>query len=244
MSFYQYRVSLLPLFVLLAGIVVGCSSTARPQVLAPEYERGASRGASIALLPLSSELVAAEPDTAQAENQDLQAAYFTQEGHKLYYRLFGLELQEVAAAEVIDLSADFRPPSATFQMRTLPVPSGDSLRLPVPDGPVQVGGDPADFLLLIDKLAFTPRSETVRSGNYGSPVRQDNFYITATCQYMLWDNDAARVAAYGTFESETRMVDPHSRTPYEKLFEQLAVHVINASPVPLDARFESTATAP
>jgi hypothetical protein len=211
-------------------------------VLAPEYERGTARGASIALLPLSSELVAADPDST--EEEDLQAVYFTQEGHKLYYRLFGLELQEVASAEVIDLSSDFRPANTTFQMQTLPVPSGDSLRLPVPDGFVQVPGNSPDFVLLIDKLTFTPRSETVRSGSYGSPVRQDNFYIIAACQYMLWDNDEARVAAYGTFQSESRMVDPHSRTPYENLFEKLAVHVIKASPIALDARFDVNATAP
>ncbi len=242
MSFYSYRVSLFPLFVLLASIAVGCSS-APLRVLAPEYERGTSRGVSIAVLPLSSDLLPT-PDTVEVDGEALQTAYFTDKGHELFYRIFGLTLQEVARAEIIELGADFRPSDATVRRQRFPVAEGDSLHLPVPDGRVQLTNASADFLLLIDQLTFTPRSETIRSGNYGSPMVQDNVYITATCQYTLWDNRAARIAAYGTFERENRMTDPNSRAPYEQLFTQLAVHIIEASPIALNARAQPTAVAP
>lgn len=228
------------LLVLLAGIVTACGTT-QPQVLAPEYERGAYRGVSVALLPLASELVPTPSAPAQ-EEQSLQATYFTREGHKLFYRLFVLDLQEVAAAEVFDLGPSFRPDGMTLRPEALPLPSGDSLQAHVPDAPVDLAERPADFLLLIDKLRFTPRSETVRSGAYGSANQQDNLYIVGTCQYVLWDNREGRVAAYGTFENESRTVDPSSRAPYEALFEKLALHIIGNSPIALTPRFQSSAT--
>lgn len=244
MSSVPYRLSFFFLLILFMGVAAGCSSSAPPQVLAPEYERGTSRGVTIALLPLSSELLPAAADTTEPDGEALQTAYFTDRGHQLFYRLFGLELQEVAAASVIETGSDFRPINTTFRRHTLPVPAGDSLHLPVPDGPVQLTNSAADFVLLIDKLTFTPRSETIRAGDYGAPVQQENFYITATCQYMLWDNERARVAAYGTFERENRLVDPNSRAPYEQLFAQLAVHIIETSPIALNARAQPTAVAP
>ena len=239
------RFSLLLVLGALVGLAAGCSSS-RPQVLAPEYERGAFSGVSIALLPLSSELMpAAEPTAVEDQStEDAQAAYFTSEGHKLFYRLFGLELQEVAAAEVFDLGSSFRPDDARFRTKALPLPSGDSLRIPLPGARVQFPNRQADFMLLIDELTFTPRSETTRSGQFGSTDRQESLYITATCQYVLWDNREDRAAAYGRFEGESRMLNPNSRAPYEDLFEKLAVHVIETSPIALTPRFQPTATAP
>lgn len=91
---------------------------------------------------------------------------------------------------------------------------------------------------------LTPRSETARSGQFGSTERRNELYITATCQYVLWDNHENRPAAYGRFKNESRMLDPNSRAPYEDLFEKLAVHIIETSPVTLAPRFQSSATAP
>ena len=233
------RRCLLPLLSVLFVVALGCSSS-RPQVRAPEYERGATRGASIAILPLSSELVSSD---AGAE-LDAQAAYFTGEGRKLFYRLFALELREAAAAEVVDLGSDFRPESVTFRRQALPVAEGDSLRIPIPTGPVALGDRDADFLLLIDNLTFTPRTETQRAGDYGAPGTREASFIIASCQYLLWDNREHRVAAYGTFGGENRFVDPQSRTPYEQLFAKLAVYVIDASPIALDPRLQATAVAP
>lgn len=225
--------------LMLFGAVTGGCSTSRSHVIASEYERAALRGTSIALLPLSSELT---PDREAEEDQ--QTAYFTGEGHKLFYRLFGLELQEVASAEIVDLGSNYRPAERPFEPRGLRMPSGDSLYIPMPDGAVAGPNRTADFALLIDELTFAPRSESTRSGQFGSTERTSNLYVTATCEYMLWDNRREQVAAYGTFESESRMLNPNSRTAYETLFEELALTIVRNSPVSLSSQFQNRVTAP
>ena len=242
----QTSSQLLPLFALslLLVLTAGCSGSA-PRVLAPEYERGAFTGVSVALLPLSSDLMPAEDSArAAAEEEDPQAAYFTSEGRQLFYRLFALELREVASAEVLDLGPTFRPDGAPFQTSGLALPSGDSLRIPLPERPVDLPNRQADFMLLIDQLTFTPRSETARSGQFGSTERRESLYIEARCQYVLWDNRENRAAAYGTYKGESRMLNPNSRAPYEDLFEQLAVHVIERSPIALTRPLQSVAATP
>lgn len=206
----------------------------------PEYEQGALRGSSIALLPLASELVPSSPD-ATAE-LDAQAAYFTREGQRLFYRLFVLSLQEAAAAQVFDLGPGVPPDDAAFQMRALSLPPDDSLHIPLPDGPVQFADRSADFLLVIDRLTFTPRTETTQAGMMGSTKVKNDFFLSATCQYALYDNRTGRVAAYGRFEHETRTLDPTSRTPYQALFEALAVHIVARSPIALTQRFRPATT--
>lgn len=238
----------------------------------PEYERGALRGTSIALLPLASTLPAAStlpvapaPGAPSGADQppapppadrnptvdrdptadlDPQAAYFTDEGRTLFQRLFGLSLQEVAAAEVLDLTATAEPAEIAVGPRTLPVPSGDSLRVLLPQGPVELPGRSADFLLLVDRLTFTPRTETTQAGMMGSTKMRNRFFLGARCQYVLYDNRAGRVAAYGRFERETRTLDPTSRTPFQVLFEELAVHIVERSPIALSQRFQPSASAP
>jgi hypothetical protein len=228
----------------------------------PEYEQGALRGTSIALLPLASTLpsppelsapstglstgLSTGPSTGTASPDDLdpQAAYFTEEGRTLFQRLFGLSLQEVAAAEVLDLAATFEPAGTPFAPHTLPVPSGDSLRVVLPGGPVELPGErSADFLLLVDRLTFAPRTETTQAGMMGSTKMRNSFFLGARCQYVLYDNRAGRVAAYGTFESETRTLDPTSRTPFQVLFEELAVHIVERSPIALSRRFQPSAAS-
>lgn len=223
----------------LIGLAVGCSST-RSQFLAPEYEQGTIRGSSIALLPLSSELGLV--DTTAENGQDLQAAYFTDEGQKLFYRLFDLELEKVASARVASLGSSFRLEDTPLQMQMLALSSKDSLRIPLPSEQVQTPDEQADFLLLIDELTFKPRSETVRAGHLGSTKRRNDLYITATCQYVLWDNKRARAAAYGRFEGSSRMSNPNSRAPYETLFTRLAIHIIEESPIALSPQIKAQST--
>ncbi len=137
------------------------------------------------------------------------------------------------------------PPSRSCRSpRTLRVPSGDSLRTLLPQGPVELPGRSADFLLLVDRLTFTPRTETTQAGMMGSTKMRNSFFLGARCQYVLYDNRAGRVAAYGTFERETRTIAPTSRTPFQLLFEELAVHIVERSPIALSQRFQPSVSAP
>jgi len=208
----------------------------------PEYERGARSGTSVALLPLSSELSSpsseAQSQSSPQENLDTQTAYFTDEGRMLFQRLFGLNLQEVVAGKVLDMAASFDSAEATFKPHMLPMSTGDSLHVLLPAEPIQLQDQTADFLLLIDRLIFTPRTKTSEAGMMGSTKMETSFFLGVRCQYVLYDNREGRVAAYGTFEQETRTLNPTSPKPYQALFGELATHIVTHSPMALSGRVQ------
>lgn len=221
--------------ILLVGLSVcflmGCGSS-HSRFLSPEYERGSLRGASVALLPLSSDLGFAGSTAAKAEMSP-ETASFTAEGRDLFYRLFALNLQDVAYAGVSDLGSDFQFEDASLQLKSLPLSPEDSLQLPIPTEHVQLSNRQAKFLLLIDGLTFTPRDQRVQSSTYGSTKGRNVLHLKASCKYVLWDNAEDRVVAYGRFNGRTKTGNPRSRTPYRTLFEELARHVIEKSPIAL-----------
>lgn len=208
----------------------GCGSS-QSRYLAPQYEQGGSPGASVAILPLSSDLL---PDSAgnSGTTMGAQNTHFNREGRELFYRLFDLELQDVVAGPVTSFDSDFEPGSV-FRRQMLPMGSSDSLSIPVPKGSISLSGSVADFVLLIDDLRFRSVSKQVREGAMGSANRRTETHLIATCQYLLWDNERARPAAYGRFKGTTRVQSPTSRSHYVNLYERLANDVIVRSPIPI-----------
>lgn len=203
----------------------------------PEYERGERRGVSVALLPLSSELNSlssgTQPHPSPPEELDTQTAYFTDKGRLLFSRLFGLSLQQVMAGKVLDLSTSFDPSAATFKRQKLPTSSKDSLDVLVPDKPIQLQDESAEFLLLVDQIVFTPRAQTTKAGMLGSTKEDDSLFLGVRCKYVLYDNRKGQVAAYGTFEQEKRTLAPTSPKPYQALLGELATHIVTYSPMAL-----------
>lgn len=218
--------------LVLLGLVLlqGCGSSSS-RYLSPEYERGSSQGATITILPLSSDVL---PDSvAEMEIEaGTQNTHFNREGRNLYYELFDLELQDVAAAQVRGLERGFKP-TTMLSRRRLPIGSSDTLSIPVPEGAVAVSGETADFVLLVDNLRFRSLSKQVREGAMGSAKRTTEIHLIATCRYLLWDNRRARPAAYGRYKGNTRVRSPTSERHYVNLYEDLADHVIERSPIPV-----------
>lgn len=210
-------------------LIHGCGSS-QSRYLAPEYEEASFPGGRLVILPLSSELL---PDSGEHPGATVgtQDTHFNREGRELFYELFGRQLQNVAAAQVASLGPDFEVGTA-FRRQRLPMGSSDTLAIPVPEASVS-NARSSDFVLLVDELRFRSVSKQVREGAMGSAKRRTEIHLIATCQYLLWDNERARPAAYGRFKDDTRVRSPTSQTHYSNLYESLADHVIERSPIPI-----------
>ncbi|MFQ5571374.1 MAG: hypothetical protein ACE5G0_16985 [Rhodothermales bacterium] len=217
-------------FIMLAGFAGGGCSSSRQQVVQPDYQEKLRGRTTLGVLPLGSDLM---PPRAEVQRTPL-----TRRGHALFYRLFGLTLSDLANVTVLEEGRTFQPEDSTFAYRSLRLSEEDSLTVPVPlTGPVRMDERYPAFLLLIDDLTFAYGTEEGRQA-LGTLVTEQ-LIMTATCEYVLWDNMAQQLVGYGRLRvTAPTEAGANVRAPITLLFQRMSASIIRNSPFVLSGQDE------
>ena len=202
-------------------LLAGCASSRR-QVVQPEYQKKRHERTTLGVLLLGVDLMAQEASTPPTP--------LTRQGRDLFYRLFGLTLSDLSNVTVLEGGRAYTPDSGAFAYRRLALSKTDTVEVPVPvAGPVAVDGRNPAFLLLIGDLRFAYGTEEGREA-LGTLVTE-RLVMTATCEYVLWDNRAQRLVGYGRLE-ETAPTEAGAnvRVPLSVLLQRLGTAIIRKSP--------------
>ena len=213
----RVRVVLLFTFSLL---LTGCGSAR--QVVEPAYREKLSSRTTLGVLPLGVDLM--------GDSTGAMPTPLNRRGRNLFYRLFGLELSDLASVTVLEAGSDYNPDGAAFAYRRLALSKSDSVEVPVPvAGPVPVDGRNPAFLLLIDDLSIVFGTNEGREA-LGTLV-SEQLVLTARCEYVLWDNQAQRLVGYGRLR-ETAPTEPGANVhgPIALLFRRLGLAIMRKSP--------------
>lgn len=204
-----------------AVLLAGCGASNR-QIIQPEYQEKLQERTTLGVLPLGVDLMAEAASTTPTP--------LNRRGRDLFYRLFGLILNDLSNLTVLEAGPAYEPDGVTFVYRRLTLSESDTVEVPVPaTGPVRVEARNPAFLLLIDDLTFAFGTQEGREA-LGTLVTEQ-LVMRATCEYVLWDNRAQRLVGYGRVEETAPMeAGANVRAPISLLFHRLGVAILRKSP--------------
>jgi hypothetical protein len=207
--------------VVLALLLAGCGASSR-QILQPEYQKKLQERTTLGVLPLGVDLMAGAASTTPTP--------LDRRGRDLFYRLFGLTLNDLSKLTVLEAGPSYEPDGVTFVYRRLTLAKSDTVEVPVPaTGPVPVEGRNPAFLLFIDDLTFAFGTQEGREA-LGTLVTEQ-LVMRVTCEYVLWDNRAQRLVGYGRLEETAPMeAGANVRAPISVLLHRLGAAIIRKSP--------------
>lgn len=208
----------------LMGILIictGCSPSAT-QRIAEGYRQELDGRPTVLVLPLGSEL----GQSGSSNSMPREAT------RKYFYSFFALALDDGAAVKVLQADAEWPGAAAhSFTHRTFALSDEQSLIFPAPGGQVTFDGSVPDFLLIVDGLAFSLKSRSMRMHGVRGPTSAE-LLLVGQSNYLLWDNEEQQAAAWGSVQEMTSVGTSPSSNDYLVVFRKMVDSILAHSPLP------------
>lgn len=223
-------------FVILAVAFLGCSAPSKLQIIEPEYQNVQQYHATLLVMPLTGELISHESRTKNAVGNEKTKKNLSANERAFFYRYFGAVLADVTTAIVIGIDPKFKPENVSYSYRELKLNEKKTLKMLVPSsGRIQYEELLPDFVLFAEELFFDIVYEEKKQG-LGSGYREQ-YTLDTGLQYVLWDNKAQKIAAYGELNKSYNLMNLPTRDTYLDVLERFASSIIEKSPLVIKQTF-------
>lgn len=212
-------------------LLVGCSATATKfQIIEPDYKANQDFSAVLLLMPLSTDLIDRTRQEELAGNSEFPKKALSVAERSFFYNYFGATFSETTTAEVLGIDRDFRPDSLTLEYRHLAPSEKISTYMFVPaDGQIKYREEMPDYVLFVEDLYFEKTYEEYRT--VISRGTSDKFVMKTGLEYLLWDNRAGKIAAYGKLENTLNLMTVPTKDTYIDVLENFAQSIIQKTPL-------------